>query len=225
MNNQRQNTLASIALAIAVAFAGLLTNLIQAPTQAAYAAEPRDQGAEQFVQAQGQRMVSILADKSQSMADKILAFRAALIEIADVPRITRFVLGRYSRTITPEQMQRFAPVFQDYAQDVYQKSLTDFHADTLTVTGSLVRNPGDVVVRTTITGGDDKQPMLLSWRVSGTGSSWKVVDVEASGVWLAISQQNEFVSIIDNHRGSIDALISRLQEMTRGQAAPAAANQ
>jgi phospholipid transport system substrate-binding protein len=220
-NRRRHRTLARIALVAAIALTGLLAASIQSPAQAG---EPRDRGAEQYVQAQGQRLVSILADKSQSIADRILAFRAAVNEIADVPRITRFVLGRHARTITPAQMQRFAPVFQGYAQDVYQQSLADFHADTLTVTGSLVREPGDVVVRTTITGGDAKQPTLVSWRVFGSGSNWKVEDVETSGVWLAITEQNDFVSTIDNHGGSIDALISRLEALTQRQPAAAAAD-
>jgi phospholipid transport system substrate-binding protein len=217
----RHRTFARVALVAAIALTGLLAAPIQALAQGG---APRDQGAEQFVQTQGQRLVSILADKSQSMADRMVAFRAAVNEIADVPRITRFVLGKYARTITPDQMQRFAPVFQGYAQDVYQQRLTDFQADTLTVTGSLVRAPSDVVVRTTITGGNATQPASVSWRVFGSGANWKVEDVEASGVWLAITEQADFVSTIDNHGGSIDALISRLEALTKARAAAAPAD-
>jgi len=220
-NRSRPSTLARFALATAIALTGPFVTSIQAPAQAE---TPRDQGAEQFVQAQGQRLVSILADKSQSMADRIRAFHTAVDEIADVPRITRFVLGKYARTITPAQMQRFAPVFQDYAQNVYQQRLSDFRGDTLTVTGSLARGPGDVVVSTTITGGGVKQPARVSWRVMGSGSNWKVVDVEVSGVWLAITQQDDFVSTIDNHGGNIDALISRLEQLTKARPTAATAD-
>jgi phospholipid transport system substrate-binding protein len=51
-----------------------------------------------------------------------------------------------------------------------------------------------------------------------------VVDVEVSGVWLAITQQADFVSTIDNHGGNIDALISRLEELARRQPAAAPAD-
>lgn len=229
-NRRRQRPLARIALATAITSIGLLAASIQAPARAESQSQqsqaPRDQGAEQFVQAQGQRLVSILADKSQSTADRMLVFRAAVNEIADVPYITRFVLGKYARTITQDQMQHFAAVFQDYSQDVYQKRLADFHADTLTVTGSLAREPGNVVVKTTVTGGDTKQPTKVSWRVRGSGSNWKLVDVEVSGVSLAFTQRSDFVSTIDDNDGSIDALISRLEATTRRRAAvPAAADQ
>ncbi|HVN00827.1 MAG TPA: ABC transporter substrate-binding protein [Caulobacteraceae bacterium] len=222
-NRRRQRNLARIALATAIALTPALAAWAQEPAHSERVEAPRDQDAEQFVQAQGQRLVSILADKSQSTGDRMLAFRAAVDDVADVPRITRFVLGKYARTITPDQMRRFAAVFQDYVQTAYQQHLADFHGDTLTVTGSVVRKPGDVVVKTTITGADVKEPTQVVWRVMGSASNWKLVDVGVSGVWLAVTQQDDFVSTIDDHGGSIDALISRLQELARRRtSAPAA---
>jgi phospholipid transport system substrate-binding protein len=222
-DRRRQSSLARVSLAIAIALAPAYAARGQALRDHAGAQALRDQGAEQFVQVQGQRLISILADKSQSTTGKIQAFRAAVDQVADVPQITRFVLGKYARTITPAQMQRFARVFEDYTQDIYQQHLADFHADTLTVTGSLVSQPGNVVVKTTIGGGDAKQPAQVSWRVRGSGSSWKVADVAVSGVWLAFSQKGDFVSIIDDNNGNIDALTTQLEaQMRRRAAAPAA---
>jgi phospholipid transport system substrate-binding protein len=224
-NHRRQSALAKYALATAIAFAGLLCVAIHAP---AYAAEgeaplPRDQGAEQFVQAKGQPLISILADKSQAMADKMVAFRAAVDDIADVPEITTFVLGKYAKSITPGQMQRFAPLFEDYVQNLFLQHLNDFHADTLTVKDSAARKPGDVLVRTTLTGKDGKPPTELSWRVLGSGSDWKVIDVQLSGVSLAYEIRTDFVSTMDDQGGDIEALISRLENENR-RPAPAAAN-
>jgi len=222
MDSRRGHSfLARITLAAALAFAGPLAAWVPAPALAAGRAAARDRGAEQFVQAQGQRLITILADQSQTDAAKLRTFRSAVDEIADVPRITRFVLGKYARTITPAQMQRFSVVFDDYAQDVYQQRLADFQADTLTVTGSLALKPGDVVVKTNLSGGKAK-PAEVSFRVLGSGASWKVADVEVEGVWLAITQQDDFVSTIDNHGGSVDALISRLEQLNRGRAAAVA---
>jgi phospholipid transport system substrate-binding protein len=46
--------------------------------------------------------------------------------------------------------------------------------------------------------------------VLNDGSGWKVVDVQVSGVWLAITQQQDFVSTIDNNGGKVDVLIAQL---------------
>ena len=199
-------------LAAAVALGATALVSAVAPDRAAQAQASRDAGAEQFVQTQAQRVVSILNDKSRGDADKIRAFRGIVDEIADVPRITTFVLGKYARTITPAQRDRFNVVFREYAQNVYEKRLGDFHGETVKVVGSTVRKPGDVVVNTVISGGKVSQPVAASWRVLGGGSSWKVVDVQVSGIWLAITQQQDFVSTTDNAGGNLDVLIGQLQK-------------
>jgi phospholipid transport system substrate-binding protein len=205
-----------IKTAMATALAVCATAALSAvgPDRAVQAQAARDAGAEQFVQVQAQRVVSILDDKSRSNPDKLRAFRAVVDEIADVPRITTFVLGKYARTITPAQRDRFAVVFREYEQNVYEKRLGDFHGETVKVVGSIVRKPGDVVVNTLISGGKMGQPMAVSWRVLGSGSNWKVVDVQVSGIWLAITQQQDFVSTTDNAGGNLDALIGQLQKQT-----------
>jgi phospholipid transport system substrate-binding protein len=207
--------LTQAAFALALAVGGTLALAPFSPGGAAFAQSSRDAQAEQFVQGQGQRIITLLSNPSLSQPDKTRAFKTIVDQIADVPRITGFVLGKYARSITPAQMQQFAPVFRAYEQSVYETQLSNFHGKILKVTGSVVRQPGDVVVNTAISGGGLSQPLPVAWRVLGGGGSWKVVDVQASGVWLAITQQQDFVSTIDNHGGDIDALIAQLQQQAR----------
>ena len=206
------------------AMAAALVLGVAAPLNAAIPAlalaqAPRDASAEQFVQGGAQRIISVLNDKSEANADKIRVFRGLVDELADVPKITNFVLGKYARTITPAQRQRFATVFREYAQNVYETRLGDYHGETVTVTGSVVRNPGDVVVNTTISGGKVSQPVTASWRVLRSGAGWKVVDVQVAGIWLAITQQQDFVSTIDNAGGNVDVLIAQLEKQVQQQLA------
>ena len=206
------------AAAVAIVL-GAAVPLNAAAPALAFAQAPRDAGAEQFVQTGAQKIISILNDKSMATADKIRTFRGIVDDLADVPRITNFVLGKYARTITPAQRDRFARVFREYAQNVYETRLGDYHGETVKVTGSVVRKPGDVVVATTISGGKLSQPVVASWRVLGSGSSWKVVDVQVAGIWLAITQQQDFVSTIDNAGGNVDVLIAQLEKQVQQQAA------
>ena len=191
-----------------VAFVGLGAF---AQTHPALAQAARDPQAEQFVQTKAQRVIAVLADSNQSVAQKKATFHQAIDELADVPKITNFVLGKYARTITPDQRARFAAAFRVYAEGVYQNRIDDYHGEALKVTGSTVRKPGDVIVNTVISGGQVGQPIPVSWRVMGGGASWKVVDVQFKGVWLAITQQQDFVSTIDNAGGNVDVLIAQLQ--------------
>ncbi len=201
--------LASVGLILASAPVIALSPLLPVTQAAAQSAE-RDQGAEQFVQTQAQRALGILAGRSE--ADKVRQFRGFVDQVADVPTITRFVLGKYARTITPAQHQRFAVAFREYASYVYESRLNDYHGETLKVTGSTVRRPGDVIVASVITGGAQPQPVPVRWRVINGPAGWKVDDVEVNGVWLAITEQQDFVSTIDNAHGDVGVLIAQLEQ-------------
>lgn len=177
---------------------------------------PRDAQAEQFVAVNGSKVLAILNNGHESKADKDRTFRTLIDQVVDVPRVTHFVLGKYARSITPEQYQRFATVFREYAEGVYQSRIDDYHGEKFTVNGSVVRKPGDIIVTTTLFGGKMSNPTVVQWRVLGTAGSYRVVDVQVSGVWLAITQQQDFVSTIDNAGGNIDTLIAQLQNNKGG---------
>jgi phospholipid transport system substrate-binding protein len=182
----------------------------------ALAAAERDAGAEAFVDTEANRALGILNARTGQAAKK-QAFRAFVDQVADVPRITNFVLGKYARTISPGQMGQFAPLFRDYASGVYESRLGDYHGEKLRVTGSVVRKPGDVIVSSEVFGGQTNRPVAVSWRLNRSGSgAWKVVDVQVAGIWLAITQQQDFVSTIDNAGGNIDVLIGQLRRQVGG---------
>ncbi len=198
---------------LAIALAGPIT---ATPAQAQQAGRARDAGAEQFVDASARRVLAVLNKTQGGDAAKRAAFRTLIDEVVDVPKLTRFVLGKYARTITPEQYQRFAVVFRDYAEGVYQSRIDDYHGERAVVNGSVVRKPGDVIVSTTLGGGSLQRPTELQWRVLGSGNSWRVVDVQVKGIWLAITQQQDFVSTIDNAGGNINVLIAQLARDKNG---------
>ncbi len=201
-------------------FAGAFAIYALAPGLAAAQAAAggfRDLGAEAFVQSQAQRVISTLADNRMAEAEKQKVFRALVDEVADVPRITLFVLGRYARTLSPDQEKAFAAAFRTYAEAVYRDRLSDYHGERLKVTGSLVRRAGDVVVNTEVSGGRMSRPMMVAWRVQSAQGRWRVVDVQVKGVWLAITQQQDFVSTLDNAHGDIEVLIAQLRRAPAGQ--------
>ena len=195
------------AAALALIAAPLIA--VTAPTLASAQSAARDSNAEQFVQTEANRALQIL--RQGNAGAERGQFRAFVDQVADVPRITRFVLGKYARTISPAQYAQFADVFRGYANGVYESRLGQYKGQGLNVTGSIVRKPGDVVVQSQITG-QKAQP--VQWRVVQSGGSWKVVDVNVAGVWLALTQQQDFVSTLDNNRGDINVLINQLRSQT-----------
>ena len=96
------------------------------------------------------------------------------------------------------------------------KRIDDYHGEKVTVSGSQLVRPGDALV-TTMMAGPRTQPTPIQWRVQNSGQGWKVIDVQVKGVWLAITQQQDFISTIDNNGGKIDVLIQQLQRDTSGE--------
>ena len=173
-------------------------------------ARARDPQAEAFVDTNARRVLVVLNDRRTSIEQRHQAFRVLIGEMVDWPRLTRMVLGKYGRTATPDQLARFTAAYRTYAEGVYQHRIDDYRANKAVVTGSVIHKPGDVIVITSFTGAENPQPVDLAWRVMGGGSNWKMVDVQVKGVWLAITQQQDFVSTIDNHGGNVDVLINQL---------------
>ncbi|MDP1631644.1 MAG: ABC transporter substrate-binding protein [Caulobacter sp.] len=203
----RRSFVTSLATASALAWSGLWSSAAVAQS----GRSGRNLPAEQFVQVEGQNMFSVLSDRSLGDAAKQAAFRRLIDRVADLQRISGFVLGKYARAISPAQRQQFNTVFRTYVQGLYQTYLANFRGDQLRVTGSTARSPTDTIVNTVIDGAADGRALPVAWRVLGSPGSFKVVDVQASGVWLAITLQQDFVSTIDNARGDIGVLIARLQ--------------
>lgn len=171
----------------------------------------RDAVAEQFVQAEGQKALTVVTNKALAPTARDAAFRQMIDQLADFQRISGFVLGRYARVATPAQRQRFNAVFKGYAQRLFQTHLAAFKGNQLKVTGSVVRGPGDTVVNTVVSGDPRSGPLPVAWRILGGPGTYRAVDVQTRGVWLAITLQQDFVSTIDNAGGNVDALITRLE--------------
>ncbi len=199
-----------LALSLAAAAAPVFAVALAGPAVAQTAR--RDASAEAFVADEGRIALDVLHNANLSTAGKKAQFRQFVDRAADVPKITRFVLGRYARTVTPGQFQAFSAAFREYANTVYESRLSQYRGEGFRVTGSTVRTPTDVVVDSLVVGGAANRQAAVSWRLNRDGAGrWRVVDVNVAGVWLAITQQQDFVSTLDNNRGDINVLIGQLR--------------
>lgn len=132
----------------------------------------------------------------------------ALITLVDVPTVAKFTLGRYARTTSAADLQRYQKAAEQYMIRVVDGQIKTFAGSKLEVLSVIERNPQDVVVRTRITR-RDREPVALAWRLLQRDQSWKIVDLETAGIWLAIQVQAESKSILDQSNGNINALIAR----------------
>lgn len=180
------------------------------------AAEAHDaRAAEAFVEREAQRVIDALQAWREGEVDLDTLrrdFRNRVDDLADVERITGFVLGRYRRGADPQALEEFSEVFREFAIQVYERELGHYAGQTLSVTGSVTRNSGDYVVRSIVRGGNGEPDVPVNWRVLVRDNEMKVVDAEVMGVWLAQTQREQITGIIGNARGDISAATRVLRE-------------
>jgi phospholipid transport system substrate-binding protein len=159
---------------------------------------------------------SILRDSSGN--DRREKFRHFISQYADVSWAAKFTLGAYGRGADKSALDAFTDAFREYATAAYESNLDKYKGQTLKVTGSVDNKPGDVTVDTVVLDGhgssNGENALRVSFRLFGSGGSYKFVDVRVEGAWLAQSQREQFNSILGRNGGSIPGLTSELASRT-----------
>ncbi len=169
--------------------------------------------ASHFIADLGSRAIGILSDKSLATEDRRQQFHVIFVNHFDVPAIGKFVLGRYGRSATPEQMDAYQQVFQDYVVSTYNTRLTSYAGQTLDVIGSTPGEEGRTIVKSRINQpAAGTPPIQVDWVVTGAEGGFKIIDVVIGGVSMALTQRSEFGSVIQSGGGTVDALITRLRD-------------
>lgn len=191
----------AIALAAVFAFA-----LNTAPARAST-------DAENYVQQNINVGLQILNDNSLSQGQRRDKFRAFILQLTDMRRIAMFTLGRYKRGASDKDVNDFVSAFTDYANAVYEQHLAKYKGQTMKVTGSTDRSPTDHIVNVQVppsTNGG--QPINAAFRVETDTGKPLVVDVEVEGVWLAITQRDQFAGFLQQNGGNISGLSLYLRQ-------------
>lgn len=205
----RAGVIAAVAATLVLGFA--------APASAARNAE-----AEAYVQANAAEALEVLrANARVTEASRRQQFYRLMEQLADMPRISTYVLGRYGVQLRADAALRaeWQQTFQDYAIAVYENQLARYAQSDLRVTGSIERRAGvDVVVLSEMIPPSGGRALPVQWRLLKSGASWKVVDValvvEGNEIWLAQQQQRDFLAELDSNNGDIRALMRSVRDQT-----------
>lgn len=142
--------------------------------------------------------------KIQPLVDKYI------LPHVDTEFAAQLVLGRYWRTATPQQRERFINAFYHSMLNNYGTALVNFTANTLKVYPARVA-PGDqnATVRTEMTRSNGS-PISVNYYMHVTPQGWKAWDVVIDGVSYVMSYRQDFGSQIAQQ--GIDAVINRLEQ-------------
>ncbi len=194
-----------------LALAALLPALAASPALAANAAET-------YVTDNIHKGLDILNNKTLSAAQKREQFEGFLLGLTDMKRIALFTLGQYRRSATPGDLDAFAAAFQNYATAVYQSYFSKYSGQTMKVTGSTERAPGDFIVVTALIDPKDtsgQAPLEVDFRVRTDAGKPVVVDFSVAGIWLALEERDQFTAFLGQNNGNIKMLIAHLADLAK----------
>ncbi len=168
-------------------------------------------GAQNFIRDLGDRAISLLEESTAGTADRATGVRDILRTSFDMPTIGRFTLGRHWRSATPGQQEEFLSLFEEMVVETYSRRFTEYNNETFVVDGSRPEGERDVMVRSRIVRNDGPAVEVV-WRVRDRDDSFQIIDVMVEGVSMAVTQRNEFSSIVQRNGGNIDALLDAIRQ-------------
>lgn len=191
-----------------------LAVLAAAPLLIARPAAAATTPAETFVNDNIQKGLSILRDKKLTTVQRRDQFEALLLSLVDVQRVAVFTLGQYRRAAPPADVDAFVAAYKNYATAAYHSYFSRYTNQVLKVTGSTERSPTDFVVHSQlIDPSTSQQPAQVDFRVRTDGGKPVLVDISYQGIWLSLSQRDQFVAFLGQNNGNVRTLIAHLSDL------------
>ena len=139
------------------------------------------------------------------------------LEHIDLEYISKFIMGKYWKTMTPDQRQTYRELFRRYALGIY-KTFPLYFASSLTiyVTGSSVR--GDfttvqAVVHVTLDDKLEPQDINLYFRLHKQNGKIKLVDITMEQSSLILAYRNRFYEMIAADDGDMEWFLEDLEDL------------
>lgn len=135
----------------------------------------------------------------------------ALESNVDFDKVSSLILGKYWRTATPDQKDKFKKEFRQLLVRTYTTAFTEYANWKIKYLPlDMTDQDKKVMVRTEILQ-DGAQPVAVNYRMSDEGAGWKVYDVLIEGISLLENYRRSFSDEIARS-GSLDDLITHLQD-------------
>jgi phospholipid transport system substrate-binding protein len=180
---------------------------VTAPPRAAAQADPVA-----FINELGVQAIQVLGPSVSSPA-RVQRFRELFHADFDLPGIGQFVLGRYWRTTTPEQQQQFLGLLREYLAQAYAGRLAEYGGEPFHALSA--RQEGDRTIVASEIIRKDGGKIRVDWFLVDKGG-WKITDATVAGVSMAITQRDEFASVIQQGGGQVAYLLDRLRQKLGG---------
>jgi len=158
-----------------------------------------------------QQALALIRDKQLSDDARNRQFAVLLDQNFDIPRISRFVLGRYGTGANADDLKAFNNLFGQWVVRLYSSRFKDYSGQTVKVTSWRPESDAGFLVQSELIDSDDSSTPI-DWHVSKDNNGFKILDVEVEGVSMALTEREEFAAIIQRNGGSVASINQAMQQ-------------
>jgi phospholipid transport system substrate-binding protein len=206
--------------AILVSF--VVAVLVAGPARAAEAPAVPGPGPQQIIEKASQDLLREIDADRAALARDPAKLRALVDRILlpsfDASYSAQMVLGKYWRTATGQQRQRFVDAFVGSMMRKYGNALLEFTAQRLTILPFKGDPAADRATVRTEVKRDNGTPVPVNYSLRATPQGWKAWDVTIEGISYVKNFRTDFGAEIEAK--GLDAVIQRLESEGAAQAAP-----
>tara|TARA_A100001035_G_scaffold182056_1_gene144837 strand:+ start:1195 stop:1803 length:609 start_codon:yes stop_codon:yes gene_type:complete len=168
--------------------------------------------AHEYVEKAHNDIVEIIQNKSYLFEDDPDKFKQEISEafkpIVDFRLISRYVMGRYSKQATMDQIETFSDVFEKSLLDTYTSTLIEFKDEEIRVIKpeSESKHKDKAIVKIEIVTSTKVYPGRYSMYLDKE-SNWKIRNININGMNLAKIFRNQFYSLMEKKEEDIEKVI------------------
>ncbi|MFQ5664805.1 MAG: phospholipid-binding protein MlaC [Candidatus Binatia bacterium] len=162
------------------------------------ASVPAEESPTVVVKRTSDRVITVLADQNLTAAQKRHKIQEIVYPYFDFKTLSRLVLARNWKRLTPAQQARFVEEFKQFLSMTYGKNVENYNNERIVVTGDRQEPGGDWTVKTKVIrpGASD---FTLDYRLRRRNGRWRAIDVIIEGVSLVANYRSQFQEILSNH--------------------------
>jgi phospholipid transport system substrate-binding protein len=155
------------------------------------------------------QVLEILAREDLSAAERAQEVEKIAEHRFDLATISRLVLARRWKELSPEQQEEFVEEFGTLLSRSYGTRITSYEQERVAIRGHRFEPRGDLTVMTRVEGGT-ADGIEIDYRLRKRDDTWEVIDVIIEGISLVSSYRSQFAEILA--RGGPTELLKLLRE-------------
>ena len=163
-----------------------------------------------FLEKLGKQVVEKVSNTDISDIERYNNFKQLYLSSFDNYYISRFVLGRYWKTIDKGIQKQFVDSFNKYIVATYAPKFKGWEGTFKAVDSLLENNYYNVKMDIL---NEDGPTLKMMWKMYlNKNKEFKILDVNIDGVSMLVTQRAEFSSVIKNHPLGVRGLIKQMND-------------